>query len=122
LKFTLSKILERLKSFLGLRTKTALSPGSFDDKKELDKKLVFGLAKKRLPANNQWRYFKSILSPQEKFIINTCFTVLTAALIFLGIRYYERHVYYLPKDGGKYVEAMVGAPQYVNPVLSQIMT
>ncbi|MFH1366825.1 MAG: ABC transporter substrate-binding protein [Patescibacteria group bacterium] len=119
MKFTLSKILERLKSFFGLSKKNALSQVSFDEKKELDKKLVFGLAKKRLPAKNQWRYIKNILTPTEKFVINACFTIIIAALIFLGIRYYGRHVNYLPKDGGKYVEAMVGAPKYVNPVLCQ---
>lgn len=114
------KILERLKSFLGIKgKKTVLNQISYDEKKELDKKLVFSLAKKRLPAVNQWKYLNNSLSPKERFIVNTGLTILVVCLIFLGLRFIQRHVYSVPKDGGKYVEAMVGVPKYVNPVLSQ---
>jgi len=120
LKFSFFKILERLKSFFGIKEKKiTLNQVSYDEKKELDKKLVFSLAKKRLPAVNQWKYLKNSLSPKERFIINTSLTVLVICLLFLGLRFIQRHVYFLPEDGGKYVEAMVGTPKYVNPILCQ---
>lgn len=120
MKFSFFKILERLKSFFGIRgKKITLNPVSYEEKKELDKKLVFSLAKKRLPEKNQWKYLKNSLSPKEKFIVNMGLTVLVICLLFLGLRFIQRHVYSLPKEGGKYVEAMVGAPKYVNPILCQ---
>jgi len=120
LKFTLAKILERLKSLFGIKDKkTNLSSNPYEGKKDLDKKLVFGLAKKRLPAKDQWRYLKNTFSLKEKFIVNTGLTIFILCLIFLGLRYYQRHISFQPEKGGKYVEAMIGAPKYVNPVLSQ---
>jgi len=45
--------------------------------------------------------------------------LIIISVVFLGVRFYQRHVTYLPKEGGSYTEALIGQPSYVNPVLSQ---
>lgn len=45
---------------------------------------------------------------------------MLASLVFLGVRFYQRHIEILPKAGGEYVEAIVGQPQHINPVLNQV--
>ncbi len=43
----------------------------------------------------------------------------TASLIFLIITFYYRNFLPVPRVGGSYVEGLIGAPQYINPLLSQ---
>lgn len=120
MRFSFSKILDRLKSFFRFfRKKNASNINPYAEKKELDKKLVFGLSPSRIPSPKQWRYLKKSLSPQENFIFNIALALLIASLFFIGIRFYQRHIYYIPREGGKYVEAAIGAPKYINPIFCQ---
>ena len=120
LKIYFSKILGRLKSFFRFSPKKpGLNPNGYADKKELDKKLVFSLSHSRVPSLGQWKYLKKAFSPGERFAFNAAMAVLIIALIFLGLRLYQKHVYLVPKEGGKYVEAAIGAPKYVNPIFCQ---
>ncbi|MDD5039690.1 MAG: ABC transporter substrate-binding protein [Patescibacteria group bacterium] len=94
-------------------------PSVLEDKDELDKKLVFSLAKQRFPTWQQVQYLSQYLSKKEKLLIRGLIVITLAALVILAIRFYFRHVEYLPQNGGTYTEALVGQPQYINPVLAQ---
>jgi peptide/nickel transport system substrate-binding protein len=85
---------------------------------ELDHKLVRSLAKKRWPALDQWRYLSDVLSPRERRLAAAFFAVFLISTVVLAVRFYQRHVVALPKEGGSYTEVIVGSPQYINPVLS----
>ncbi|MFH0952350.1 MAG: ABC transporter substrate-binding protein [Patescibacteria group bacterium] len=86
---------------------------------EIDRRLVFSLSSSRWPSVAQFRYLPRILSPVEKRIITFAMIVAITALALLGWRFYERHIVMVPTAGGEYTEALIGAPQYINPLFSQ---
>ncbi len=89
-----------------------------DTAAQAERQLVHSLAKSRLPGWRQLRYLPKVLSPSERFLLRAFGGFLAIALIFLGARAYARNVVQLPRDGGEITEALIGAPQYVNPILA----
>lgn len=89
------------------------------EQRELDKKLVFSLSKSRIPSFKQLKHLPEIINSREKKIILACGLLVIVALIILGINLYLEKITYLPIPGGKYTEGLVGAPQYINPILAQ---
>ena len=87
---------------------------------ELDKKLVFKLAKKRVPQIRQFKYFFHFLNKKEKLVVKIFLSLIIISLIFTGIRFYYIHLKIYPKVGGEYVEGLVGQPRFINPVLSSL--
>lgn len=102
-----------------IKIKQINNPEILSEQTDLDKKLVFSLAKKRFPGWKQIQYLPQYLSNKEKLIIRGLLILVIVSLGFLVVRFYERHIVYLPQDGGKYIEALVGQPSYINPVLAQ---
>ncbi len=94
-------------------------PKTLEQHAEWEKKLVFSLAKSRFPSTKQLSYLPKYLTPKERIIVRSFLLIAVASFIFLGIRFYQRHISILPRPGGEYVEAIVGQPQYINPVLAQ---
>lgn len=86
----------------------------------LDKKLVFSLAKSRWPSLKQLKYIKRYLSRVEKFIISGCLTVIFLSILFLAAGFYKTHLQVIPVDGGDYVEGVIGSINYVNPLYSNV--
>jgi peptide/nickel transport system substrate-binding protein len=85
---------------------------------EWDKKLVFSLAKSRFPSVRQLAYLPRYLSLRERVIVRTAIFLTVAAIVFLSARFYQRHIEILPREGGEYVEALIGQPQHINPALA----
>lgn len=85
---------------------------------ELDKKLVFSLAKSRWPSFKQLKYIKKYLNPAEQLVIGVCLVVILFSSIFLGARFYKTHLQIMPVDGGDYIEGAVGSIKYINPLYS----
>lgn len=83
---------------------------------DLDKKLVFSLSKSRIPNLQQFKYLKKFLSPRETFIVRINLVIIVVCLVFLGAKFYKDHLQLVPVRGGKYVEALVGAPVHINPL------
>ncbi|HCJ52715.1 MAG: hypothetical protein A2898_01690 [Candidatus Kerfeldbacteria bacterium RIFCSPLOWO2_01_FULL_48_11] len=86
---------------------------------EVEKKIVFSLAKSRFPSYAQLHYLPKYLNPRERLALRCLVGLIMIALVFVGIRFYERNVEILPDYGGELVEALIGQPQYINPVLAQ---
>ena len=86
----------------------------------LDKKLVFSLAKSRLPKLKQFKYLKRFLSSREIRIINFCAIIILISSIFLAGVFYKSHLRVVPIFGGEYIEGLIGAPQYVNPLYASV--
>lgn len=89
-----------------------------DTTAQAERQLVHSLAKSRLPNLRQLRYLPKVLTASEQFLLRAFSGFLAIALIFLGARAYARNVVQLPRDGGEVIEALIGAPQYVNPILA----
>ncbi len=79
----------------------------------------FEKLKEKLPSKKQLRFLPQVLSKKERYLV----LGLTAATIF-ALAYIPFGVFYhLTKPvadfGGSYTEGLLGAPQYVNPLLVQ---
>jgi len=83
---------------------------------EFDKKLIYSLSKSRIPNLKQIKYIGRFLSPKEAKIIKLCLAVIFINVIFLGYNFWENHVQLVPIAGGEYIEGLVGAPRYINPL------
>lgn len=87
---------------------------------ELDKKLVFSLAKSRWPSFKQLKYIRKYLNPAEQLAVGVCLAVILFSSIFLAGRFYKTHLQVIPAVGGDYIEGAVGSIKYVNPLYAGI--
>lgn len=87
-----------------------------------DRDLVMRLAPSRIPSPRQFRYLSSILSAREQRVARVAagFAVLSL-LVILG-HATLRHLTTVPRSGGTLTEALVGTPQFLNPVLARPFT
>jgi len=85
-----------------------------------DRQLVYSLSKSRIPTLKQIKYLKKFLSPREVLFIKISLIVILLNLLFLGVNFYRSHLQVVPARGGEYVEAIVGRPQYINPLYDTI--
>ncbi len=99
-------------------SRTKLGESILDRPKE---SLVFKTkTDRKRPSLSQWRYLPTILEPKERKIFWIAVILLVFSSIMLIGRWYFRATDVLPKFGGSYTEALVGNPQYVNPILSDL--
>jgi peptide/nickel transport system substrate-binding protein len=71
---------------------------------------------RRFPTWKQWQQLPRLLSRGEKAALLGCLAVFVLSLGALGFRYASTHQVAVPAEGGSYVEALVGEPQFVNPI------
>lgn len=83
---------------------------------ELDRELVFKLKKSRRPSWKQFRHIFKVLSKSEKVIVFVAVGLIIAASLASGLKFYFDHRILVPKVGGEYIEGLVGAPQFLNPL------
>lgn len=86
---------------------------------DFDKKLVFALSKSRIPTFSQLKYLPKYLTHSEKIILLGLFILMLVGLGFWGVKFGLEKMEIVPDFGGEYVEGLVGAPQYINPILAQ---
>lgn len=113
------KYTEGLRAKFPIKVQRVTPPPFLTEQDDWDKKLVFSLAKQRFPTWQQLQHLPRYLSKKEQIIIRLLLALVLASMAFLVVRFYLRHVVYLPKQGGSYTEALVGKPSYLNPVLAQ---
>ena len=82
----------------------------------LDKKLVFSLAKSRWPSLRQFKYLKRYLNSAERLAVGAGLIIIAASSVFLAGRFYKTHLQIIPAAGGDYSEAVVGSIKYINPL------
>ncbi|KKS34477.1 MAG: Extracellular solute-binding protein family 5 [Parcubacteria group bacterium GW2011_GWC2_42_12] len=87
---------------------------------ELDKKLVFSLAKSRWPSFKQLKYVKKYLSQTERLMISGCLIIIFFSSLFLAARFYRNHLEVIPLNGGEYIEGVIGSIKYINPLYSVV--
>lgn len=85
---------------------------------DLDRKLVFSLAKPRIPKWNQLRLLPSLLRPWEQWLLRLAIAMLIGGLAVLAAQFVKNRLIAIPRPGGSYREAMVGVPRLINPVLA----
>jgi len=71
-----------------------------------------------MPSMSQLKHLPRFLSGPEAKIVRALSGVLIVALAIVGFRYVKAHLVSVPAQGGDYVEAVIGGPKLVNPILS----
>ncbi|MDD5291195.1 MAG: ABC transporter substrate-binding protein [Patescibacteria group bacterium] len=115
----ISRYLEKAKIFLAsfrFLSKAGNGNGFSSRQTELDKKLIYSLAKSKIPNLRQLKYLKKFLSQKERALINLCLLIIFINLFILGYNFYKDHVRLVPIAGGEYIEGLIGAPKYINPL------
>ena len=73
----------------------------------------------KVPTLHQWQKLPSVLNKKERYFI-TGFLILAIASLFGWLIIYRLETTVVaPAFGGSFSEAIVGSPQYINPILSQ---
>jgi len=98
---------------------TAQKTTDFSQQKELDKKLVHSLNKSKIPSLKQLKQLPQVLSPKQRLLVKGLSLLIVVCLIFIVANFYYHNFLPTPTQGGEYVEGLTGAPQYINPLLSQ---
>lgn len=83
---------------------------------DLNKKLLTRLQSRRIPSWRQLRYIGAVFSKSEKRVIGMLAGVMVLSLGVMAVRLWQEHVFPVPARGGEYIEALVGTPNYVNPL------
>ncbi|MCK4500057.1 hypothetical protein KAU11_06130, partial [Candidatus Babeliales bacterium] len=111
----LKKINSRIKLYLQKNPKKSdkiENPSLADEPESSSPKAVFCIPKFR-----QLKYIARFLSIKEKLVIKILSGIIIFAIIFLAIRFYDNYLESAPCSGGQYTEAVIGAPQFINPAL-----
>ncbi|HRH32837.1 MAG TPA: ABC transporter substrate-binding protein [bacterium] len=88
--------------------------------KNLDQQLVFQLSKSRIPSPRQLKYIGHFVKGRERMILYICSGLMIGSLIFLSSIWYRKHIELIPDNGGRYIEGIVGNPQYINPLYASL--
>lgn len=87
-----------------------------------DRDLVFQLSRSRIPTGRQLRFLNEVLSPRERIIVQWLTFLAVLAALTLSVSFIGRHIEAVPRAGGTLTEGLVGAPEYINPVLARLNT
>ena len=111
---------DRSRSFFSrfARGRGRRSSASLREQSGWDTRLVHSLASARLPTWRQIRHLPEVLSSNDSFRLRLGAVCFVAGLALLGVRYYYAHTEIGPAVGGEVVEAVVGTPRSLNPILS----
>ena len=81
--------------------------------------LVSSLNKSKFPTFKQLKYLPKMLNRKEKNTMGILAIVVLLAVILLIANLYFLSTVSIPQKGGQYMEGLVGAPRFINPILSQ---
>ncbi|MBI1961638.1 MAG: peptide ABC transporter substrate-binding protein [Parcubacteria group bacterium] len=85
-----------------------------------DQDFVFEvIAEKRLPTLTQLKYLGKFYSETETLVTKAALFLALAGSLTLGVALYKNNIVRAPANGGEYVEAVIGAPTYINPLFAQ---
>jgi len=84
----------------------------------LDKRLLLKMSGRRVPTSSQMKHLPKYMSDKEKTAIALLVAVILVAGIAMGVKFVWSNIVEVPAQGGKFVEASVGGPRFVNPILA----
>lgn len=85
-----------------------------------DQDFVFEvIVEKRLPNLTQLKYLGKFYSETETLVTRIALFLALAGSLALGVALYQNNIVAAPAAGGEYVEAVIGAPTYINPLFAQ---
>lgn len=103
------------------RLRGRTSENESDKAKKQSEHVVFkAVADKKRPTRGQLRYFFRLLNTRERWTAWIALLALVIATPLFAGRLYMHSTDVVPAQGGTYTEGLVGAPQYVNPLLAPL--
>jgi peptide/nickel transport system substrate-binding protein len=84
---------------------------------DLNRQLVARMSRRSIPSWRQLKYFASVLNKTELRILRAAIGVLVFSILALLAVTYRGHIVSVPAPGGEYVEAVVGSPSIINPLI-----
>jgi len=73
----------------------------------------------KLPNKNQWRQFFKVLTKKEKVSFLILLFLFFSSFLFLSINFYFENTEIRPRQGGTYIEGVVGFPRFINPIYAE---
>ena len=83
-----------------------------------DFKLLQNAKRCSFPKWHQLRHLSKVLNQTERRVMFLSLICLAWGLLWIGSNFLNRYRVEVPVNGGIYEEAVVGAPQYVNPIFA----
>ncbi len=83
---------------------------------DLERQLIVSLRESKIPTLRQLRHAGRIFTKRERTILVSCLGVIAISLVWISIGTARAIVVSQPVNGGSYTEAIVGQPQFINPV------
>lgn len=75
---------------------------------------------RRIPGRQQWKHMRKVLSPKEWRLLKASSVVLLIGLLWAGWTVLEKYRVIVPEVGGRYIEAVIGSPERVNPLFASV--
>ncbi len=85
---------------------------------EHDVALIRSLRGKRIPSVKQWARLPGLLSTRERKIFGLASVIFFVSVLWFGYTLLSARLMSAPAVGGRYIEAVVGAPQRINPLFA----
>lgn len=85
----------------------------------IDRKLVLSQKPFRIPSGKQFKYLSKVLSKREQISVSFACILLVVSTLIFGWKIVIFQTKEIPAQGGVYSEALVGEPQYINPLFIQ---
>ncbi len=83
-----------------------------------DVKLARQALGKRFPRLSQIFHVSKLFNSKEKMIFRLSLLVFVVSLVWVGVNFVKEHRVGVPKAGGKFIEASVGSPKFINPIFA----
>jgi len=93
--------------------------GQVPEKEKPEKVSFWRRIKRNLPLKIQLRLLPQVLSKRERYFILLFLLIITATIVYLPFGAFYHFTKPTPDFGGSYTEGLLGAPQYINPLLVQ---
>ena len=75
--------------------------------------------KLNIPSWPRWRALSKVLALRERLILLLLVFIFILSSLCIFINYYYKNTVIVPAWGGQYKEALVGYPQYINPLFAE---
>lgn len=105
-----------VRSFKRLRSREAKPTRNADH----DLALLRRVHKKKLPTIKQLWHMTRLMSGKERLLFKASVFVFVLSFSWFGVALASQYRVQVPAVGGRYVEAVVGTPEYINPLFSSL--
>jgi len=78
----------------------------------------FYIANFKWPKKAQWKKFPKTLNKREKLAFGISLILFLISFSFIANSLYIANTFPVPAQGGEYIEGIIGAPRFINPIYS----